>query len=531
MRRLSWMLLGSLLLGLSFSWVGSHADDPPKEKTAEQKAADAKRDEDYELMRLFADTFEQIERNYVKDVDRRQLIQAAIRGMVTQLDPYSNYISPEELKRFNQEVEQEFGGIGIQVQMDPKSRRLMVMTPLPGTPAYKAGIKSGDLIMEVEGKSSEGITLEEAVKTLQGKPGTEVTLGVQHAGSDKIDQLKITRALIQVATVLGDTHKPDDSWNFIVDAESKIGYIRLTHAHPSVATSGQLVALRRQARSETGNRLPRRLVRIRQRQDFRRQVAVVADATQGPHDRQHRCVAEAHRSAITVGEMHMSNERTSLAQRTRDVRLFDVHVKQVAQQFDVLRLQRADEFRSVGHGVDQIGLVPIERLDQQRRAMIGRSRREFVQSFSQPDEVLLMADASVGSSLHRTDDRRCSELARDVNDLTNERSRSLPHHLVVVGQPQLLHNPTGSRPHSGQLEAVSIETTPQQRNIQFHRRTRKHLHRIKSQLPRLRTPSRQVMPKHKRPTRRFRNQRNRDCGSHHGGLVEGISWDLGGIIV
>lgn len=225
MRRFSWMLLGSLLLGLSVTFVGSQAQEPPKDKPA----ADAKRDEDYELMRLFADTFEQIERNYVKDVDRRQLIQAAIRGMVTQLDPYSNYISPEELRRFNQEVEQEFGGIGIQVQMDVKSRRLMVMTPLPGTPAYKAGIKSGDLIMEVEGKSSEGISLEEAVKTLQGKPGTEVTLGVQHAGSDKTEQLKITRALIQVSTVLGDTHKPDDSWNYVVDAESKIGYLRLTH--------------------------------------------------------------------------------------------------------------------------------------------------------------------------------------------------------------------------------------------------------------------------------------------------------------
>ena len=236
MRRLSWLLLSSLLLGLAFSLGASQADDPAKDKpaadqkTTDDKAkADAKRDEDYELMRLFADTFEQIERNYVKDVDRRQLIQAAIRGMVTQLDPYSNYISPEELKRFNQEVEQEFGGIGIQVQMDPKTRRLMVMTPLPGTPAYKAGIKSGDLIMEVEGKSSEGISLEDAVKTLQGKPGTEVTIGIQHAGSDKTEQIKITRALIQVSTVLGDTHKPDDSWNFIVDADSKIAYIRLTH--------------------------------------------------------------------------------------------------------------------------------------------------------------------------------------------------------------------------------------------------------------------------------------------------------------
>lgn len=233
MRRLSWWSFGSvavLVASLSIFLSQSSAQDASKDKPPEEKTkVDAKRDEDYELMRLFVDTFENIERNYVKDVDRRQLIQAAIRGMVTQLDPYSNYISPEELKRFNQEVEQEFGGIGIQVQMDQRVRRLMVMTPLPGTPAYKAGIKSGDLIMEIEGKSSEGVTLEEAVKLLQGKPGTDVSIGVQHAGSDKVEQLKITRAVIQVATVLGDTHKPDDSWNYLIDSESKIAYLRLTH--------------------------------------------------------------------------------------------------------------------------------------------------------------------------------------------------------------------------------------------------------------------------------------------------------------
>ncbi len=233
MRRLSWLLLGSLLCGLMFSFVASQADDPPKDKAAaDQKAADdkskadAKRDEDYELMRLFADTFEQIERNYVKDVDRRQLIQAAIRGMVTQLDPYSNYISPEELKRFNQEVEQEFGGIG--VQMDSIAPPLRVMSPLPGTPAYKAGLKTGDLFMEIDGKSTQGFTLNDAIRLLQGKPGTDVTIGVQHAGSDTVEQIKITRALIQVATVLGDTHKADDSWNFFVDADNKLAYIRLT---------------------------------------------------------------------------------------------------------------------------------------------------------------------------------------------------------------------------------------------------------------------------------------------------------------
>lgn len=225
MRRFSWLLLSSLLLGLTFTFSASQAEDPPK-ATGDKAKADAKRDEDYELMRLFADTFEQIERNYVKDVDRRQLIQAAIRGMVTQLDPYSNYISPEELKRFNQEVEQEFGGIG--VQMDSIAPPLKVMSPLPGTPAYKAGLKAGDLFMEIDGKSTQGFTLNDAIRLLQGKPGTDVTIGVKHLGSDTVEQIKITRAMIQVATVLGDTHKPDDSWNFFVDEENKLAYVRLT---------------------------------------------------------------------------------------------------------------------------------------------------------------------------------------------------------------------------------------------------------------------------------------------------------------
>ena len=95
-------------------------------------------------------TFEQIERNYVTDVDRRKLLEAAVRGMLEELDPYSNYISPEDLSRFTAQVEQEFGGIGIQVMIDDATRRLMVTSPLPGTPAYKAGLRPGDLIMEIE---------------------------------------------------------------------------------------------------------------------------------------------------------------------------------------------------------------------------------------------------------------------------------------------------------------------------------------------------------------------------------------------
>ncbi len=182
----------------------------------------------YELMQVLSDTFEQIERNYVKEVDRRALVEAAVRGMLEELDPYSNYISPDDLARFNAQVEQEFGGIGIQVAIDPHSRRLIVQTPLPGTPAYKAGVRAGDLIMEIEGKSTEGVSLDQAVKLLKGKPGDSVTLGVMHASATALEKLTMSRAIIHVATILGDTHNPDDSWNFMLDDDKKIGYVRIT---------------------------------------------------------------------------------------------------------------------------------------------------------------------------------------------------------------------------------------------------------------------------------------------------------------
>ena len=191
-------------------------------------AAAAPDDDYYELMKVFVDSFEQIERNYVKEVDRRELVEAAVRGMMEKLDPYSNYISPDDLSRFNAVVEQEFGGIGIQVSVDPQTRRLTVMTPLPGTPAYRAGMRAGDQIIEIEGKSTEGFSLEDAVKMLKGKAGDAVTIGILHSGAPKVEQMTIVREIIHISTVLGDTYNADDSWNFMLDADKKIGYIRLT---------------------------------------------------------------------------------------------------------------------------------------------------------------------------------------------------------------------------------------------------------------------------------------------------------------
>ena len=195
---------------------------------AEKKDTPPK-DDYYTLMKVFVDTFQQVERNYVKDVDRRELLQAAIEGMMSKLDPYSSYISPEEMAQFSESVDQEFGGIGIQIHKDERTNRLTVMSPLPGTPAYRAGLLAGDVILEIDGKSTEGYTIEKAVSLLKGKPGVTVKLGILHVATNKKEQVSLVRDVIHVATVLGDHYKSDGSWDFMLDKKDKIGYVRLTH--------------------------------------------------------------------------------------------------------------------------------------------------------------------------------------------------------------------------------------------------------------------------------------------------------------
>lgn len=183
-------------------------------------------DEDAELYRLFVDALEHVDRNYVKKVDRRLLIESAITGMLNELDPYSNFIGPDEFKQFDRTTKGKFGGIGVQISM--KDGVLTVMSPLVGTPAYEAGIIAGDRILEVNGQSLRGWTLNDIVDKLTGPAGSEVTLKIQHPPYDESPvEVTLKRANINVESVLGDTHAPNDEWDFMLDKENKIGYIRI----------------------------------------------------------------------------------------------------------------------------------------------------------------------------------------------------------------------------------------------------------------------------------------------------------------
>ena len=202
-----------------------------KTKKADPKKAAKKKADRREALRqlmLFADTLDQIERNYVKGkkISRKELIEAAIQGMLKKLDQYSDYVPPSETDRFRSGVESQFGGIGIQI--DVVRGQLTIISPIVGTPAYRAGIRAGDRIIRIGGKSTKGFNTAQAVKLLKGKIGTSVTFTVVHVDSPKEVKVTVKRALVKVNTVLGDSRNKDDSWDFMLRKDSGIGYIRIT---------------------------------------------------------------------------------------------------------------------------------------------------------------------------------------------------------------------------------------------------------------------------------------------------------------
>lgn len=216
-----------LILTLGTTNFSSAAEVAKSESPTDPENVYANVDEEYvELIQLFADTLDQVDRNYVKDVDRRELMEAAIRGVISKLDPYSNYIAPEDLERFKTGVDSEFGGIGIQVST--RDGHLVVTSPLFGTPAYEAGIIAGDRITHIEGEETKGLSIDDAIKKLKGPVGTKVTMTVYHPSTFTSEKVSVRREMVQIETVLGDERLEGGNWDFMFDHADKIGYVRVS---------------------------------------------------------------------------------------------------------------------------------------------------------------------------------------------------------------------------------------------------------------------------------------------------------------
>ena len=182
---------------------------------------DAKENEHYTRIKTFAETLSLVKKNYVEEVDEKDLVYGAIRGMLNSLDPHSSFMAPEHFKEMQIDTKGEFGGLGIQIGI--KDKILTIISPIDDTPAFKAGVKAGDKIIKIDGESTKDITIHDAVTKLRGPKGTPVTITIVREGLDKTLDIEIVRDIIKLKSV---KHK-------IID--ETIGYIKLTQFQEKTA--------------------------------------------------------------------------------------------------------------------------------------------------------------------------------------------------------------------------------------------------------------------------------------------------------
>ena len=175
----------------------------------------------YRELKLFGDVVTVIQSSYVREVEPQELIYGAINGMLTGLDSYSQFMPPDTYKEMQVETKGEFGGIGIVIGI--RNGLLIIISPIEDTPGYRAGIKAGDIIAEINGKSTKKLTLMEAVKKLRGPKGTKVSIGIARKGEKKLLNFDIVREVIKINSVKNAR---------VLD--NNIGYVRIVQFNQNV---------------------------------------------------------------------------------------------------------------------------------------------------------------------------------------------------------------------------------------------------------------------------------------------------------
>src|SRR5579863_6843920 len=176
-------------------------------------AASSNTPDTYKQLNLFGDVFDLVRADYVDDVSDDSLVEGAINGMLTALDPHSNYLNAKNFNDMKVQTRGEFGGLGIEVSM--VNGLVKVVSPIDDTPAAHAGLKPGDLITHLDGAAVQGMTLPEAVEKMRGPINSDITLTIRRKGRDPFD-VKLTRANIKIQAVNSHLEGKD------------IGYIRIT---------------------------------------------------------------------------------------------------------------------------------------------------------------------------------------------------------------------------------------------------------------------------------------------------------------
>jgi carboxyl-terminal processing protease len=204
MRRISLFFIGAITGAL----VATVAAQPQVFTKARAASADT-----YRQLNLFGDIFEHVRAQYVEKVEDAKLIEAAINGMLTSLDPHSQFLSPKNYRDMQTQTRGEFGGLGIEVTME--DGLVKVMSPIDNTPAQRGGVQPADLITHLDGEPVKGLSLEQAVEKMRGPVNTAIVLRIQRKGVEKPVEIKLVREVISIRNV-----------RFKI--EDDVGYIRLT---------------------------------------------------------------------------------------------------------------------------------------------------------------------------------------------------------------------------------------------------------------------------------------------------------------
>lgn len=168
----------------------------------------------YKSLKTFSEVLDMVEKNYVEPVETEKLMQGAINGMIKSLDPHSSFMTPDMYKELEVETRGSFGGIGIEITIQKEV--LTVVSPIEDTPAHNAGVKAGDQIIRIDGKSTKDITIMEAVKKLRGPKDTKVNITILREGMAKPRDIELTRSIIPIRSIKSKVY------------DDHIGYIRLS---------------------------------------------------------------------------------------------------------------------------------------------------------------------------------------------------------------------------------------------------------------------------------------------------------------
>lgn len=193
--------------------------------------------ERYADLQIFTKVLNLVQQYYVEEVDMKKLIYGGVKGMLSELDPHTNFLPPDVYKEFESETSGEFGGLGIEITL--QNDILTVISPIEDTPAWEAGIQAGDKIVEINGESTKGLSLAEAAQRMRGKKGSKVRMGIFREGFEKPKEFAVARGTVKLKSVK------------FTELEEGYGYIRLTSFIENSANDFEKVLKEMQKRSKT----------------------------------------------------------------------------------------------------------------------------------------------------------------------------------------------------------------------------------------------------------------------------------------